>query len=598
MAGRERDGAETAPLAVVLTTDRWDGSLRAWVRAWRRECADVAVVIVDRSPSGEILEAAPDGVQVVQGHRGTCAMALNVGLEVVQAKRVLFLDSCRIPPPGFLDGIEAQNRHADTTFIGPGAPPAGVARTALDILMLHLVPSDAVAQAPGRWSAVPGAFWAVFGVDVLRSLGGLDAAESHFELAIQEACVRLARRQAPLLMPSMPWSVERRTVEELAEGIRMLTVARIRRLGRRPDTALEPGWSLATRSALKTALARDPMGPDRQRVLEQIGGLDLRPMARMREWASIARDQLRYMLVALRQQQQRWVLEGLLLGLESTEADGIPTLLARHPVQVGSGATVVLPAERDDVVGLQQAITGFFRSGKSTRCTLAVIAGPTTSSRLRRGLGREWRSLELMAALAGSELVLHPMSLTAATAIRVLAPASAWVPVDRLQGEAWALHARVVGTRAVQPARLSPWPLDVGRPVRLMAWPDWSNPHALTRFVRDFMLPLVGRSDVTLVLRLDPEIDGDAREGEARLKQIAAGLLPEDSRIEMLILAEPMDGDIPARVGLSVHAWLGEARQPGFVKRVGAPVYRRSQEVLAVWDRLVGTADFDAPTVG
>ena len=598
MAGRERDGAENAPLAVVLTTDRWDGSLRAWVRAWRRECAAVDVVIVDRSPSGEIQEAAPDGVQVVQGHRGTCAMALNVGLEVVQAKRVLFLDSCRLPPAGFVDGIEAQNRHVDTTFIGPGAPPAGVARTALDILMLHLVPSDAVAQAPGRWSSVPGAFWAVFGVDVLRSLGGLDAAESHYELAIQEACVRLARRQAPVLMPFLPWSIERRTVEELAAGIRMMTVARIVRLGRRPDTALEPGWSLATRSALQTALARDPMGADRQRIVEQIGALDLRPMARMREWAPIARDQLRHMLVALRQQQQRWVLEGLLLGLESTEASGIPALLARHPVQVGSGATVVLPAERDDVVGLQQAITGFFRSGSSARCTLAVIAGPTTSSRLRRGLGREWRSLELMAALAGSELVLHPMSLTAATAIRVLAPASAWVPVDRLQGEAWALHARVVGTRPVQPARLSPWPLDVVRPVRLMAWPDWSDPHALNRFVRDLMLPLVDRSDVTLVLRLDPEIDGDPREAEARLQELTASLLPEDGSIELLMLTEPMHDNIPARVGLSVHAWVGETRHPSFVKQVGAPVYRRPEEVLAVWDRLSGADGFDAPTVG
>ena len=298
MAGRERGGAKTAPLAVVLTADRWDGALRAWVRAWRRECADVALVIVDRSPGGEILEAAPELVQVVQGHRGTCAMALNVGLEVVEATRVLFLDSPRIPPAGFVDAIEAQGRHRDCTFIGPGAPPAGVARTALDILMLHLVPADAVAQAPSRWSAVPGAFWAVFGVGALRASGGLDAAESHFELAIQEACVRLARRRAPVLMSTLPWSVERRTVEELAEGVRELTAARIVRLSRRPDTALEAGWSLATRSALETALARDPMGTDRQRILEQIGGIDLRPMARMREWAPLARDQLRHMLVA------------------------------------------------------------------------------------------------------------------------------------------------------------------------------------------------------------------------------------------------------------------------------------------------------------
>jgi len=597
MAGRERGGAQTAPLAVVLTADRWNGALRAWVRAWRRECADVVLVVVDRSPGGEVYEAAPDQVQVVQGHRGTTAMALNVGLEVVQAARVLFLDSPRVPPAGFVDTIEGLDRHPACTFIGPGAPPAGVARTALDILMLHMVPADAVSKAPARWSSVPGAFWAVFGVEALRATGGLDAAESHFELAIQEACVRQSRRRAPVLLSSLPWSVERRSVEELAEGVRELTAARILRLSRRPDTALEPGWSLATCSALQTALERDPMGHDRQRILEQLGSVDLSPMARMREWAPLARDQLRNMLVALRQQQQRWVLDGLLRGLELAEADGIPTLLARHPIRIGAGATVVLPAERDDVVGLHQAITGFFRSGHATRCTLAVVAGPTTSSRLRLGMGREWRSLELMAALAGSELLLHPMSLTASTAIRVLASASAWVPVDRLQGEAWALHARVVGTRPMMSARLAAWPLDVARPVRLVAWPDWSDFAALGRFVRDVMAPLVGRSDVTLVLRLDPTIDGDPKAAQARLQEAVSAGLPEDADIELLVLTEPMDGNIPARVGLGVHAWVGEVRHPDFTQSMGAPVYRRPSEVLSVWDGFVGAADFDAPTL-
>ena len=151
MAGRERDGAETAPIAVVLIADRWDGSLRGWVRAWRRECADVALVIVDRSPSGEILEAAPESVQVVQGHRGTCAMALNVGLELVQATRVLFLDTPRIPPAGFVDAIEAQARHRDTTFIGPGAPPASPPRRRslrVEVGFHTPAPSYSAAKAP------------------------------------------------------------------------------------------------------------------------------------------------------------------------------------------------------------------------------------------------------------------------------------------------------------------------------------------------------------------------------------------------------------------------------------------------------------------
>jgi|GEM_PF-4848682 len=598
MAGPDIEHATDAPFAVVLVAERWDGAARTWVREWRRQSSAVELVVVDLSPGRDIEAAAPDSVRVVEGHRGTVSMALNTGLEAVSAPRVLLQDQPRLPPDHFVEMVGEVNAPADALLIGPGAPPAGVAQTALDMLMLHLVPTDAVYSAPNRWSTVPGAFWVLFPTGPLQSMGGLEGPETHFELALQDACLRLARRRKPVQVPQVPWSVRRCTTRELADGIRNLTAGRIQRLARRPDTALEPGWSLATRTALRSALARDPRGDDRQRILEQLGTLDMRPMARLPEWAPVARDQLRRMLVGLRQQQQRWVLEGLLRGLESVEAEGIPELLGRHPIRIGRGTTVLLPVERDDARGLRQAVAGFFRAGISTQCTLALVAGPTTSGRLRRGLGREWHSLELMAALAGSELVMHPTSLTAPRAIRMLAPASAWVPVDRLQGEAWALHARVTGTRAIRPLPLTPWPLDVSRPVRLLAWPSWTDTTSVRRFIHDVMAPLVGRTDVTLCLRHDARRDGALSDGRALLDTLVAELLPEGADIDILILSEDLTGDTARRLGMSVHAWVGDAPDPAFVEAVGAPVFTRPDDVLAVWSQVAGSMqDWDSPTL-
>ena len=599
MAGPENHHPRTAPFSVVLVAHRWDGTAGSWVREWRRQSDDVELIVVDVSPETDLVTRVPPEVKVVEGHRGTSSMAFNAGLEAVTAPRVVLQIEPRLPPDDFVQQIGQVKASPDAIIIGPGGPPAGVAESALDILMLHLVTTDVVHQAPSRWATVPGSIWVLFPTQVLRHLGGLEAAEAHFELAIQDACMRLSRNREPVRVEGIPWAVNRRTVRQLADDIREATAARIERLVRRPDTTLEPGWTFATRSALQAALDRDSNGEDRQQVLEQVGGLDLRPFARMLEWAPIGRDQLRRMLVGLRQQQQRWVLEGLQTGLERVGANGIPTLLGRHPIRLGEGTTVLLPVERDDAHGLKQAVAGFFRSGITRGCTLAVVAGPTTSGRLQRALGREWYSLQLMAALADSDLVLHASSLTAPRALRMLAPCSAWVPVERLQGEAWALHARVCGTRALRPNPAAPWPIDAARPVRLLSWPRWNDADALRAFFTDVVVPLADDTEVTLCLRFDTDQDGSLADAKASLNALAGELLPTGAELEMLILSEPMSDNTAERLGLSVHAWIGDTPDHAFVKAVGAPVFPTPQPVLVTWSQLSAELQaWDAPTTG
>ena len=57
---------------------------------------------------------------------------------------------------------------------------------------------------------------------------------------------------------------------------------------------------------------------------------------------------------------------------------------------------------------------------------------------------------------------------------------------------------------------------------------------------------------------------------------------------------------VPAakRLGLGVHAWVGDAPDPEFVEAVGAPVFSRPDEVLATWARVSSLSpDWDAPTL-
>ncbi|HCH63088.1 MAG: hypothetical protein CL927_04615 [Deltaproteobacteria bacterium] len=597
MAGPANHNPHTAPLSVVLVARQWNNTASGWVREWLHQSASVELIVVDLSPNTDLVTKVPTEVKVVEGHRGTVSMALNAGLEAATGDKVLFQSEPRCPPEQFLPLVEAVRAPADAMLMGPGAPPAGMAQSALDTLMLHLVSGDAVHQAPTRWPNVPGSLWVLFPTAQLRALGGLEAVEEHFELAIQDACLRLSRHHSPVRVDRIQWSVNRRTMRALADDIRGLTAARIARLARRPDSPLEPGWTFATRTALQTALERDHQGNDRQEILEQLGDLDLRPLARMPEWAIIARDQLRRLLVGLRQQQQRWVLEGLKQGLEQCGTDGIPTLLGRHPIRLSTETTVLLPVERPDATGLQETVASFFRSGVTRRCTLAVVAGPSTSARLQRALGSEWYGLQLMAALADSELLLHASSLTAPRALRMLAPCSAWVPVARLQGEAWALHAQVCGTRALRTDALAPWPIDVDRPVRLLSWPRWNDPEALRAFFRDVVVPVSRYPDITLCLRFDVEQDGSLDTARRTLDELSLAMLPREHHLELLLLSEPMPHDIPRRLGLQIHAWIGDSPSSTFLSAVGAPVFETPQPVVATWARIREQLQaWDAPT--
>ena len=120
---------------------------------------------------------------------------------------------------------------------------------------------------------------------------------------------------------------------------------------------------------------------------------------------------------------------------------------------------------------------------------------------------------------------------------------------------------------------------------------------ALRTFFIDTVVPLAHEADVTLCLRFDADKDGTLEAAQKALDALAAELLPSSHQVELLLLSEPMPYNTPQRLGLNIHAWIGDSPSTTFVNAVGAPVFETPHPVLATWAQLRAQLQaWDAPT--
>ena len=120
MAGPEPHIPPTVQLSVVLVARQWNDKADAWVRAWLQQSATVEIIVVDLSPTTDLVTRVPTEVKVVEGHRGTVSMALNAGLETANGARVLFQQAPRQPPAHFIQHIQSVGASPDAIVMGPG----------------------------------------------------------------------------------------------------------------------------------------------------------------------------------------------------------------------------------------------------------------------------------------------------------------------------------------------------------------------------------------------------------------------------------------------------------------------------------------------
>jgi hypothetical protein len=563
-------------LAAVLITERWGAAERSWARSWARVNAPVQRIVVDCSPGGLDVEGPLDHIRARGARAGAAA---NAALSLVKAPWVLVLGAPVDPPRGLFGRLPAEPR----VLIGSGEPPDGPARSALDALLLHLLPPDAAARAPSVWPSVPEGIFAVLPTAPLRELGGFDPEESHLVLATQIACLALSAREVPVgPLAGLRMGTPHRSFDELVAAVRDIAAARVVRLQRDPETPLESGWSLAGRGAVARLLQRDPQRAARSHAVAAIADVDMRPLAESREWVPIGQDILRRLMMDLRSLAQTWPLEGLVQGLDAARASSVPGLLSRHPLRLARGPVVVVPVERHEPAALLRVLHAVLRQDTIEGTTVAVVSGPSTGAALRSSLAQHWPVLRFMALLRGGDLLLHPMPLSAARAVRLLAPAAGWVADRSLQSDAWGLHAQVVGCPTIEARSPTPLALPVERVGRLLLQlPPVADTVAWGELGAGVLRPVAAIQPLGLVCL---PAQGDS---QTAAEAAVVRFLDEDPRAAIHVLPGMVPAAKLARLAAAVHGVVG-SMAPALLRTLALPHAAEGAAVVEAWTRAAG----------
>lgn len=472
-------------------------------------------------------------------------------------------------------------------LLGRALPPAGVAESALDALMLHLLPHDAAADAPLRWPAVPGAVPVALPAELLRRAEAFDPDEPDAELAVQAAVLRLSELGCPIERePAFAWSVPRRSAPELAAAVRAHAAARVRRLDHDPDGPLEGGWALASRAGLSRALEADAIGRAAEALVEQLGQADPRAMMQLGpDWERLARELLRRLVGVLPRAASRWALQGIGAGLADRGAESVPALLARSPLLPADHAAVLLPIDRPRLDLIEAALCRALpRCGPEG--ALVVAMGAEALHELRQKFPLALRSLRLMATLRAVELHFVPLSGAPTAIVRLVAGALVVLSSPSLQGESWGLVCRALGADVDDLGPVSASEAPGGRPVRLLAAPPWGEALGLELFLAEVLSPLLRQPAVHIGLLHDADRDGSPDEARRALQRSLDAMAPDEGiLVEAEVLSLRYLPERLSRLGAQSHALVGPAPE-ALAAALGAPL----APVEAALDRWAATA--------
>jgi hypothetical protein len=120
-------------------------------------------------------------------------------------------------------------------------------------------------------------------------------------------------------------------------------------------------------------------------------------------------------------------------------------------------------------------------------------------------------------------------------------------------------------------AALSPWPLDTRAAFRFVAWPDYASDVDLGCLLDVYVTMLEGRPDTSLVLRHDPEIDGEIGVAMERVQAALDARFPEGFELDIPFVVDPMGAAEWIRLARAVH---GALILPGSGSDHRLPFYR------------------------
>ncbi|TDJ69630.1 MAG: glycosyltransferase [Planctomycetota bacterium] len=346
--------------------------------------------------------------------------------------------------------------------------------------------------------------------------------------------------------------------------------------------------------------------------LERLGGSHARTAARLEQHFGELFGRL----------NNYWWSEGFVDNFRELGVSGFPEMLAARPIELeGLGPFVLLTADAGDLPMWPAAAEAWFAGGCAhgtalDGATLAVWPGPEGPpvAVVRRALagivaraGRRARPAAAVpapcpadprpadpaaaVAAAPAAAVIVEADLRGVHRVRLFAAAQGWLP----SGSAGDAEDRELATLATTPelelgagstgGPSPPWRLTTPAAWRLLAWPRWDSPQAL-RALALALTPLIGRDDICVVLRHEPERDGDLELGLTALRSASRDLHGDAAGLEVLLETSPEERDFWPRMAQALDAvlCLGADSSPHAARlaELDLPMLRGSEE-LARW---------------
>ena len=180
---------------------------------------------------------------------------------------------------------------------------------------------------------------------------------------------------------------------------------------------------------------------------------------------------------------------------------------------------------------------------------------------------------------------------------RLFEEARTWIPSGSERDDADAVIARETACECLEligdANSTDPhWPLSTNAPLRVLAWPNWATPDSFGGLV-ETVGALLGRNDLCLVLRHDPDQDADPEPGLAALQ---SAFDVSDTPLEVLIESAPMDAVAWDRMARSIDAVLAQSPSSSLAA-LRRPILKNSRDVRRWLAALDAAPTFTIPVL-
>jgi hypothetical protein len=577
--------AERPWMSVILCAD----SLEASRETLSRVCTQVMprgsfeVVVADRSAAGELaaqIEPA-DAIAPLTAVRAPGASrgaAINAAVEAARGDALLFLAEDATPFPDLVEQhARAQRSMAprEVVVLGTWETPAAELGSTLARVL------DGSDMVPGRAGLVGGQFHEghtlhsanlSMPTEVFRRADGMDESlgDAHIDhdlgLRLADLGYRPYYHEAARALrgPGMDLEALRahrlraardlvgfyRKHPEVLEGTSLAdsTVAELR------ATLTENAPTVQPVGAAAAALAALAVGP-----LEQVGD----------DWRAFAEDCVERLDKLLRHLDILWRADGLCEGLEAAGFDGLPALLASAPREVPGARgqrLLIVPhgdAEEAWLVRMARYMSGFSRDEDATLVVLADENAGVPASVVRDVCNLLSTTLRPAPGGAWPHVLIVDRGTLGGGLLRFMAGMTGWLPTGGPEDDKLRTMAAQAGVPEEDTASwearayggVIPANLRTRSPIRVLAWPDWTDKAELTTLMQIASAALADRPDATLCLRWDAA-DGEPDPALTALAGAYDATIGEDRSLDVLLVEQELTAeDLPA-LGLAVDAFI------------------------------------------